>query len=321
MGFVSARTGLSFCALMVAVSAFGAEDNLFGLPAPRDAHRPGSLMLHGGGQVTNDAFNKFVALAGGPNARIVFVPCAGFRRAWYGSDTAFLSVVGQRYGSWVNLVPAGEARSFQFVFTDDPDDADDADFCKPLETATGVWFSGGLQERLKYRFVGAYPQQTRFQQLLKQVVAKGGVVGGTSAGMAALPEIMTMWQDRDYSDGPVSAVPAHGFGLLTKAVVEQHFDARGGRLERFMGLLRDSQRLDKLAGRAGAGAPMVGLAVEERVGLVVRGGGGLEIVGDGSAHIFLKSIGGRTTLWHELAAGEKYRLTRAANGTPSLLAE
>jgi len=85
---------------------------------------------------------------------------------------------------------------FRFLYTDDPDDADSTAFVKAVHQATGVWFSGGDQLRLNYRFVGKHPAQTKFQIALRRVVERGGVVGGTSAGTAAIPEIMTLWSER-----------------------------------------------------------------------------------------------------------------------------
>ena len=45
------------------------------------------------------------------------------------------------------------------------------------------------------------------------------MVGGTSAGMAALPEIMTLYQDRKHEQAPATAVAAHGLGLFDGAIV------------------------------------------------------------------------------------------------------
>ena len=143
------------------------------------------------------------------------------------------------------------------------------------------------------------------------------MVGGTSAGMAALPEIMTMFQDRQSAQKPATAVAAHGLGLFNGAIVEQHFDGKGGRLERFTGLLRNSAELDVLSARPGSGAKMIGLAVEERTGLVVQGNR-LTVVGLGNAHVFLKSSTGRTLVWHHMAPGESNELTRDAQGIPTL---
>ena len=286
-----------------------AEESLLGLPGPSDPGRPGAVVLHGGGAITEDVFERFVELAGGKNARIVFVPSAGYRVADYRTEAEFLGVVSRRYGSWTGLKTSGRIRQFSFLYTDDPEDADDPNFVKPLETATGVWFSGGSQSRLNYRFVGEFPRQTRFQELLQKVLTKGGVVGGTSAGTAAMPEIMTLWEDRDYDGAPARAVAAHGLGLFGRAIVEQHFDARGGRLERFTNLLRDNDRLDRLTGRPGSGIQMCGIAVEEPAALVVRGNQ-LSVLGRGNAHVFLKSHGGRTLTWHEMKSGDTAVLHR-----------
>lgn len=306
--------------LLSSIAKVAAAQDLLGMPTPRDPNQPGSVVLHGGGVITNDVFNRFIELAGGKNARIVFVPCAGYRRDWYDTDEEFVGALSSRYSSWVQLPKQGRVRSFQFLYTDDPEEADSDAFVKPLETATGVWFSGGYQSRLNWRFVGNFPQQTRFQQVLRTVLERGGSVGGTSAGTAAIPEIMTMWDERSDSDAPATAYAAHGLGLLTKAIVEQHFDARSGRLERFTGLLRDNAQLDTLAGRRGAGEQMIGLAIEERTALVARGNQ-LQVLGTGTAHVFVKSRMGRTMSWTELTPGETAWLTRNARGTMAIAFE
>jgi cyanophycinase-like exopeptidase len=135
-----------------------------------------------------------------------------------------------------------------------------------------------------------------------------------------MPEIMTLSQDQHRTAGPLSAVAGHGLGLLTGAIVEQHFDGRNGRLERFTDLLRDNPRLDKLTGRSGAGAKMLGLAVEESTGLIVWGDR-LEVVGRGNAHVFLKSAGDFTIVWHTLRTGGHATLRRERSGEVTLVRE
>lgn len=286
-----------------------AGDSLIGLPDPVDPKRPGAVMLHGGGHVSDEVFDRFIELAGGRNASIVFVPSAGFQQADYSSEAEFLQALARRYESWVELQPTGRVRKFQFLYTDGPDDADDDTFVKPLAEATGVWFSGGYQSRLNYRYVAPFPGKSRFQQLLRNIVERGGVVGGTSAGTAAMPEIMTLWEEQDDSSAWPKAVAAHGLGLFDKAIVEQHFDGRRGRLERFTALLRDNARLDELTNRQGSGERMIGIGVEEPAALVARGNE-FSVCGGGSVHLFLKSNSGRTISWNEIRAGETVQLRR-----------
>src|SRR5262245_45123264 len=240
------RGSLLLFAIACAFDISSAGNNILVFPPPRDTDRPGAVMLHGGGRVTNDAFARFVELAGGKQARIVLVPSAGYRRSDYDSRREFTNALNQRFSAWVRLPSTGRVQSLEFLETDNADDANDAAFVRPLASATGVWFSGGDQSRLNYRYVGEYPRKTRFQAALREVVARGGVVGGTSAGMAAMPEVMTLNENRRRATGPLSAVAAHGLGLFDGAIVEQHFDGRSGRLERFTGLLRDSTQLDRL---------------------------------------------------------------------------
>src|ERR1051325_3009240 len=61
-----------------AVEALG-DESILGLPTPRDPRFPGAVLLHGGGRITDEVFDRFVELAGDQRARIVLVPSAGYR--------------------------------------------------------------------------------------------------------------------------------------------------------------------------------------------------------------------------------------------------
>ncbi len=308
-----------FLIVLGSVSGPGrADDNILGLPTTKVASRQGAVMLHGGGRITNEVFNRFVELAGGKEARIVLVPSAGYHLADYQNRQKFLDVLNRRFSSWVGLATSSRIVSFDFLYTDNPDDADDPAFIRPLTTATGVWFCGGDQSCLNYRYVGEFPRQTRFQAALREVLTRGGIVGGTSAGMAALPEIMTLDQQQVHAGGQLSVRAAHGLGLFNGAIVEQHFEERNGRLERFTGLLRDSPRLDSLAGRKGVGKHMLGLAVETSTALVLQADQ-VEALGESHAHVFIKAPEGRTVTWHTLKSGDKATLKRDNRGAVLLV--
>jgi cyanophycinase len=303
--------------LLAATAPASAQDTVLGLPKPRDARHPGAVVLVGGGGITNGVWNRFFALAGGSKARVVIVPSAGFRPSDYNNDAELRAALKTHFADWLNMVPRGKAASVEFLYTDEPKDADDDAFVRPLAEATAVWFSGGLQSRLNYRFVG-HPRQSKFQNALRDVIARGGVVGGTSAGMAALPEIMTISQQRQWSTGPMEANACHGLGVFSGAIVDQHFDTRAGRLERFTGLLRDTDQLDKLAGRMGTGARMVGLAVDEGTGLVLQGNH-LEALGRSNVEVFLRTPIDGSLAWHTLHSGEQADLQRDGRGGTMLV--
>lgn len=292
-------------------------DNRPELPDLAELRQPGSLMLHGGGRMTLEAFDCFVNLAGGPEAKIVLIPSAGYRAADYENLDRFTSAINRNFRMWTRLPSLGKASSVELLHTDDPRDANDELFIQPLTKATGVWFSGGDQLQLSYRYAGNHPYQTRFQVALRGVWERGGVVGGTSAGMAALPEIMTL-TETSYRGEPSRAVVGHGLGLLTNAIVEQHFDGRARRFERFAGLLRDDEQLDALTGRDGAGARTLGLAVEESTALVLQSNR-LSVVGNGNAHVFIKSLDQQQITWHTLAPQSTAQLNYDDRGRAALV--
>ena len=63
------------------------------------------------------------------------------------------------------------------LHTNDRKEADSEAFVEPLKRATAVWFVGGRQWHLVDSYAG-----TRTEAEIKAVLARGGVVGGTSAG-------------------------------------------------------------------------------------------------------------------------------------------
>jgi cyanophycinase len=290
-----------FVALTCACHVVLAESP-FGTPEPLDANRPGTIVLHGGGRITNEFFDRFIELAGGSQARIVLVPSAGFDSRNYETRGDFLKAVQVRYSSWFALKRNQKITELTVLHTENSDDADRDAFVAPLKNATAVWFSGGDQARLNYRYVGG-EDDTLFQTEVKNVLRRGGVVGGTSAGTAVIPEIMTMRTAQEGDGDPLTARVAHGLGLVDRLIVEQHFDTRVGRMERFLGLLKDNDRLSKWSQRDNAGIGMMGLAVDEP-GAVELSGSSVRAWGPGHIHLFVKRNGGRTVEWHDIEPDE-----------------
>ena len=58
------RTSILLALLVGVASQARGDDNPFGLPAPTQG-RPGAIVLHGGGDLTDDVFERFIELAGG----------------------------------------------------------------------------------------------------------------------------------------------------------------------------------------------------------------------------------------------------------------
>ena len=91
---------------------------------------------------------------------------------------------GVPLGPWTGGAWPGRA-SVQLLHTRSQDEANDPAFCRPLDEATGVWIGGGTQTRLSESYV-----DTEVERQLKALLARGGVIGGTSAGAAIMTRVM-----------------------------------------------------------------------------------------------------------------------------------
>lgn len=102
----------------------------------------------------------------------------------------------------------------------DPAVANTEAFVAPLTTATAVWIEGGRQWRLADTYGG-----TRTEQALHELLARGGLIAGSSAGAS----IMGSYLVRGAPSGrEVLMSPGHerGFGFLHNVAIDQHIGPR-----------------------------------------------------------------------------------------------
>lgn len=173
----------------------------------------GALVICGGGRLPDKIRDRFLELAGGSDARIVVIPTAG--------SYADRPDANRVLEAWKSR----GVTSVQLLHTRSRAQADDLTFVKPLAEATGVWIGGGLQSKLTDAYLG-----TEVERQLQALLARGGVIGGTSAGAAVMSRVMI-------SGGKTEAKIGEGFGFLTGAVVDQHFLKRN-RMKRLVGVVR-----------------------------------------------------------------------------------
>ena len=193
----------------------------------------GALVIVGGGGLPNVIRDRFLELAGGRKARLVVIPTASMR--------ADRPEALKSFAFWKSQ----DVASVKLLHTRDPKQANDPEFVKPLAEATGVWLSGGDQSRL----VAAY-HGTQVEHELQQVLARGGVIGGTSAGAAVMSSLMIQ-------GGNPMARLGQGFGFLTGMVVDQHFFNRN--------------RLNRLLDVLARNPSYLGLGIDEQTAVVVKG--------------------------------------------------
>ncbi len=198
----------------------------------------GSLVVVGGGRVGAEIVNEFIRLAGGKQAAFVVIPTAGGDTAYTDSCTCtrFLSDAG--------------ATDVTVLHTYDPKRADTEEFVAPIRRASAVWFPGGRQWRLADAYLG-----TRTERELHALLARGGVIGGSSAGAS----IQASYLVRGAPEGnTIMMSPGHekGFGFLRNVAVDQHVLARN--------------RLNDLPEVLAKHKQLLGIGIDEGTAIVVQ---------------------------------------------------
>lgn len=184
----------------------------------------GAIIAAGGGKLDLAIYERFVKLAGGPEARVVLIPTAG---SAYGSHDGWTAIE--------RLREVG-VRHLEILHTRSRSVADLEAFAAPLERATGVWFSGGRQ----WRLVDVYLNTETHRELL-ELLERGGVIGGNSAGASALASFLLRGGELN---GEIIATerPA-GFGFLRNVALDQHLLDRGRENQMFEVLRREPHLL------------------------------------------------------------------------------
>jgi cyanophycinase len=211
---------------------------------PKEAGTPvvksGTLFLHGGSRIQKDVMREFVKLVG-DNQPIVCIPSASQFDWSEEPDSYSAEVLGEMGYSNVTV-----------LHTDDPYVANENDdFADLLSNAKGVWIDGGRT----YRFMDCY-QGTRVEKLIADVLKRGGVVGGSSAGCQVPSDFLVRGNPRT-NRAIVHDGYTRGMGLLKGVIIDAHFLQRG-RHEPFLGLMQQHPQ-------------MLGIGIDERTALVVKG--------------------------------------------------
>ncbi|HEX4661340.1 MAG TPA: cyanophycinase [Streptosporangiaceae bacterium] len=219
------------------------------------SRHPGRLLIIGGAEDRcrgAGLLERFVALSGGDMARIVLVTTATGRpdQVHADYDRAFRSLGADRT---TELRLRGRS------------DADGDDAAKLLQDATGVFFSGGDQSRLR-TLVGS-----RANDILRDRLSADDdlVIAGTSAGATALGRTMILGgEGPDVSAAAVRTGP--GLGLVPKVLIDMHFGERG--------------RLPRLLSAVALDPDQLGVGIDEKTGILVQGSS-FDVLGNGVATV------------------------------------
>ncbi|WP_347174958.1 cyanophycinase [Polaribacter uvawellassae] len=182
----------------------------------------------GGGALPETMYKEFLKLTG-PNAKLVVVPTA----------SSLKIDVQKMQALWLSR----GFKEIHILHTRDKNIANSTDFAAPLKTATAVWFNGGSQIRIADAYLG-----TTVEKELYNLIQRGGVIGGSSAGAAIQTKIMIV-------GGKDEPKIATGFDLLP-AIIDQHFLKRN-RLARLSKAVKDHPE-------------MLGFGIDEATAIVVN---------------------------------------------------
>jgi len=244
----------------------------------------GSLVLQGGVGLNRAIAAAFVARAGGPESHIVVIPTASVGDAGPPGMATFLaSRIKESFG----------VAAVSVLHTINRADAEADSFVEPLRKATGVWMLGGFPENLVHAYLG-----TKTERAIKELLERGGVVGGESAGAM----IQGSWLDTTDSEWTPeihALIQKHGtsgFGLLTNAAIFPHFDKRGP-----AAAVKESATYpDQLA-----------IGIDNETALIVRGALA-EVVGAGTVSMYDGS-GRSAPRVVILRSGDRYDLSTRRN--------
>ncbi|WP_214073001.1 cyanophycinase [Mucilaginibacter sp. dw_454] len=175
----------------------------------RHGPEKGSLIIIGGNVGSQrDIWDKFTELAGGKDKAVVVVITAavGDSAAY---DQKDVDEVKKQTG----------IKNVTLLHTNDLREANSEKFIAPLKKATAVYFEGGRQWRIADSYLN-----TLTHLAFKEVLDRGGVIAGSSAGASILGSFL--W--RGDTKGAQILVGDHtqGLGFLKNSAIDQHILVR-----------------------------------------------------------------------------------------------
>jgi cyanophycinase len=215
----------------------------------------GTLVIGGGGGLSDEIYQRFIDAAGGPDGLFIVIP------------TANPDPVPAEPYDVKRLKKLGVAR-VQVLHTRDRAKAGAPETLAVLREARGVWFGGGRQWRFVDSYAGAH-----FEKELHALLARGGAIGGSSAGASIQAEYLCRGDPR----GNLNIIAEgyeRGFGFLPGTAIDQHFFKRKR--------TRDMSELVKTFPQ------LLGIGIDEGTAAIVHGAI-LEVAGKSNIAIYDRS--------------------------------
>lgn len=211
----------------------------------------GALVIVGGGGMPREIVDRFVKLGGGAEGKFVVLPTAMPDPLPPDSGAGFLKRAG--------------AKDVTVLTSREQVDLEQPENLELLQNATAIWFGGGRQ----WRFMDAYAG-TKVEPLLHDVLKRGGVIGGSSAGATIQGDYLV----RGAPAGPQIMMCEgyeRGLGFLPGVAIDQHFTQR--------------KRQPDMTQLMKAYPQYLGIGLDEATAIIVQGSQA-EVLGQGSAHFY-----------------------------------
>lgn len=236
------------------------------------------LFVVGGGTRPPDAMKKFVEWSGGEKARLLMITWAS-------------GVAEESFAALDKGFQAAGARHVEHAAVR-PLDADKrAKFIEQLKTATGIFFSGGDQNRIMDVLA-----DEELLRLIREKYAAGTPFGGTSAGAAVMSDpMMTGDADLKILDGSKVGV-RKGLGLIPNVIFDQHFLVR--------------QRHNRLFGLIMVNPKILGIGIDEDTAVLIEDNRRLTVAGKTQVMFVNSSKTGNPYLVHFLQSGASFDLRK-----------
>ena len=238
---------------MSAVAGLGVA-TLAGLPVLAQSPKISRLVIVGGAEdrlQDRIILRKFADYCGGSQARIRVITAAS----------------GDPEGVWRSYRDVFKAlgvEDVQRLALDDRASAHQSELQTEILQANGIFMSGGDQSKL----MDTLWDTPAYQSLHQSFHMNRCCIGGTSAGAAVMSRHMI-------AQGPAVLRPSKeavdtdiGLGLLSQAVVDQHFSER--------------RRLARLLSTLAMRPDLLGVGIDEDTALVIERGEAIEVIGKGT---------------------------------------
>jgi cyanophycinase len=247
--------------------------------------------------------NRFVTLAGGPQAVVAVISTA----------SSLGLEAGERYRAVFGELGVETVRPIHAVTRQQ---ANEEAAVRALRGASGIFLTGGNQLRLSSTLGG-----TRLADEIMERFQAGAVIAGTSAGASAMSSHMIAFGASGATPKLRMAQIAAGLGVLPGVIIDQHFQQRN-RLGRLLSLIAQNPSLLGL----GVDEDTAGIVGPDHV-MEVIGRGSITIIDGASSETDAWEIGGHRPLMisgvvlHSLPAGYHFDLRKRRRiATPQLRA-